>query len=147
VRKADPAPGRASARQPGGQQRPVQFLALKITVFVVLCLLPFLGLLRLAMAGHPSVLAVYALMSLLTVGLYWHDKRQAQGQGQRTPEKLLHGAELLGGWPGALIAQQLFRHKTRKVSYQLVFWLIVALHQAFWFDQVIFAGQHLGLSF
>lgn len=36
----------------------------------------------------------------------------------RTPENTLHVAELLGGWPGALVAQQLFRHKTRKISYQ-----------------------------
>jgi hypothetical protein len=43
-------------------------------------------------------------------------------QAWRTPEKVLHASELLGGWPGALLAQQLFRHKTRKVSYQLVFW-------------------------
>lgn len=40
--------------------------------------------------------------------------------------------ELLGGWPGALIAQQKFRHKTRKVSFQVVFWAIVLVHQAFW---------------
>nr|WP_199864157.1 DUF1294 domain-containing protein [Pseudomonas sp. CFBP 8758] len=131
----------------GGQQRPVRFLALKLTAFILLCLLPFLGVLRLALAGHPVLLAVYALMSLLAAGLYWHDKRRTTVQGQRIPERLLHGVELLGGWPGALLAQQLFRHKTRKVSYQLVFWLIVALHQAFWFDQVIFAGQHLGITF
>lgn len=147
MRKAEPAPKRAQDQGRGRAQRPVQFLALKLAVFVLLCLLPFLGTLRLAMAGHPSVLAAYGLMSLLTAGLYWHDKRRATSQGQRTPEKLLHGAELLGGWPGALLAQQLFRHKTRKVSYQLVFWMIVALHQAFWFDQVIFAGQHLGITF
>lgn len=143
MRKAEQAPNRAQPTQ----QRPVHYLALKLTVFILLCLMPVLGMLRLAMAGHPSVLAVYALMSLLTAGLYWHDKRRATVQGQRTPEKLLHAAELLGGWPGALIAQQLFRHKTRKIAYQLVFWLIVALHQAFWFDQVIFAGQHLGITF
>ena len=40
--------------------------------------------------------------------------------------------ELLGGWPGALLGQRRFRHKTRKRSYQLVFWLIGALHLAAW---------------
>ncbi|WP_446731087.1 DUF1294 domain-containing protein [Pseudomonas sp. CFBP 13727] len=147
MRRAEPASRRAPSPLRGGQQRPVRFLALKLTAFILLCLLPFLGVLRLVLAGHPVLLAVYALMSLLAVGLYWHDKRRATVQGQRIPERLLHGVELLGGWPGALLAQQLFRHKTRKVSYQLVFWLIVALHQAFWFDQVIFAGQHLGITF
>ena len=35
---------------------------------------------------------------------------------------------LLGGWPGAFLAQRYFRHKTQKVSFQIVSWLIVALH-------------------
>ncbi|RXK56769.1 DUF1294 domain-containing protein [Oleiharenicola lentus] len=70
-----------------------------------------------------------ATASLITFVAYWHDKRSAQAQGWRTPEGILHLLELLGGWPGALIAQRWFRHKTVKVSYQVVFWLIVALHQ------------------
>ena len=41
---------------------------------------------------------------------------------------------ILGGWPGALVAQQCFRHKTRKLSYQLVVWLIIAAHQLVWID-------------
>lgn len=147
MRKVESASSRTPERPRQGQRGPVQFLALKLAAFILLCLLPVLGLLRLAMAGHPSVLAIYTLLSLLTVGLYWHDKRRAIAQGRRIPERLLHSAELLGGWPGALVAQQLLRHKTRKLSYQLVLWLIIALHQAFWFDQVIFAGQHLGITF
>jgi hypothetical protein len=46
----------------------------------------------------------------------------AGAPGLAHTEKVLHASELLGGWPGALLAQQLFRHKTRKVSYQLVSW-------------------------
>ena len=45
---------------------------------------------------------------------------------------LLHLLELLGGWPGGLIAQQVLRHKTRKLSYQVIFWCIVALHGLAW---------------
>lgn len=59
---------------------------------------------------------------------------QAKAGEWRIPEKGLHAIELLGGWPGALLAQQVFRHKTRKLSYQLWFWLIVAAHQAVWID-------------
>ncbi|KPZ15695.1 putative family protein [Pseudomonas syringae pv. viburni] len=62
--------------------------------------------------------------------------------GQRTPENVLHTVELLGGWPGALLAQQVFRHKTRKVSFQVVFWLIVLVHQALWIDW-LFLGKRL----
>ena len=44
----------------------------------------------------------------------------------------LHGLEAAGGWPGALVAQRVFRHKTRKRSFQIIFWLIVLAHLAFW---------------
>lgn len=76
------------------------------------------------------------------VFLYWSDKRKARADTWRTPENVLHAVELAGGWPGALLAQQVFRHKTRKVSFQLVFWLIVLMHQVFWIDQ-LFLGANL----
>lgn len=53
----------------------------------------------------------------------------------------LHALELLGGWPGALLAQQLLRHKTKKTSYQVVFWLTILMHQVYWLDQLGFSGQ------
>lgn len=78
----------------------------------------------------PVFLAIYpAGVSLLTFLLYLHDKRQARNGGWRTPESTLHLCELAGGWAAAYLAQRLFRHKTAKGSYQLVFWLIVLAHQ------------------
>jgi uncharacterized membrane protein YsdA (DUF1294 family) len=56
----------------------------------------------------------------LAFGLYWMDKRSALADRRRVPENRLHLAGLLGGWPGALLAQQMFRHKTRKASFQIV---------------------------
>jgi len=41
----------------------------------------------------------------------------------------------------------LFRHKTRKVSFQLVFWLIVLLHQAYWVDRLLLGGNYLARHF
>ncbi len=74
----------------------------------------------------------YLAMSLVTIVAYGLDKEKA-GRGEwRTAESLLHLLELGGGWPGALFAQQLFRHKTRKVGYQVVFWLIVLAHFGLW---------------
>lgn len=70
------------------------------------------------------------LMSLLTYGIYALDKNAARRQRPRVPERLLHLLALLGGWPGALIAQQRLRHKTRKPAFQIVFWLTVLLHLA-----------------
>ncbi|WP_397453519.1 DUF1294 domain-containing protein [Pseudomonas sp. NA-150] len=130
--------------QPRRRQSPVQHLRLKLCVFVVVCALPLFGALSLLARGVSALPAeAYAVMSALTFFLYWRDKRQALTAGWRTPEKLLHGAELLGGWPGALLAQQSLRHKTRKVSYQVVFWLIVVLHQVFWIDRLLMGGRFL----
>lgn len=119
----------------------MRYPRLKLLAFVLLCLLPLGGALKVWLVGQAWLPALaYGLASLVCAGLYWHDKRQAQAQGQRIPEKLLHLVELLGGWPGALVAQQLCRHKTRKLSYQVVFWLIVLVHQVVWVDW-LFLGQ------
>jgi uncharacterized membrane protein YsdA (DUF1294 family) len=72
-----------------------------------------------------SVVAAYGGVSLLVFVMYWIDKRAAKRGVQRTAENTLHLFELCCGWPGALMAQQVFRHKTRKGSYQFVFWLVV----------------------
>ena len=80
----------------------------------------------------PQELKLYlitiSVMSLATLCTYWWDKRQAKLDRWRTPEKTLHMLALLGGWPGAIFAQRYFRHKTRKVSFQIVSWMIAALH-------------------
>ncbi|MFZ5493406.1 MAG: DUF1294 domain-containing protein [Pseudomonadota bacterium] len=43
----------------------------------------------------------------------------------RTPESTLHLLGLAGGWPGALLAQQLLRHKSSKPSFVAMFWVTV----------------------
>ncbi|MBP8293543.1 MAG: DUF1294 domain-containing protein [Caldilineaceae bacterium] len=75
-------------------------------------------------------------INLAAFGLYGYDKSAAQAGGLRVPERVLHGLELFGGTPGAFIAQRVFHHKTRKVSYRIVFWLIFAVQVAviaWWF--------------
>ena len=71
---------------------------------------------------------VVALLCVATFIAYALDKHAAQGNAWRIPEANLHLLELAGGWPGALLAQQLLRHKTSKRSYRAVFWVMVALH-------------------
>lgn len=80
----------------------------------------------------PWVSQVYLAMSLATMVAYGLDKEKATRSEWRTSESVLHLLELAGGWPGALLAQQLFRHKTRKVSFQVFFWLVVVLHLGVW---------------
>ena len=77
-------------------------------------------------------LLLYGLMSVLTAAVYSLDKRHAVRAARRIPERTLHTLELLGGWPGALAAQQVFRHKNRKPAFFLVTYLIAALHVAAW---------------
>lgn len=79
-----------------------------------------------------AVVLGYGLMSLVTFLAYVLDKRAARLGRPRTPENTLHLLELLGGWPGAFVAQRTVRHKNAKAAYQVVFWLIVALHAAAW---------------
>jgi len=70
------------------------------------------------------------IMSLVAFVAYGIDKQSAQTGKRRIPERSLHLLALLGGWPGALAGQRVFRHKTRKVSFRVAFWLVVALHLA-----------------
>lgn len=72
--------------------------------------------------------------SLAAYALYGSDKGRAQRGGWRVPEKVLHLAELIGGWPGAWVAQRRLRHKCRKLEYQVVFWLIVGIYQVAGWD-------------
>lgn len=71
---------------------------------------------------------VYAGMSALAFAFYHHDKQAAQRGDQRIPENTLQVIALLGGWPGALLAQSMLRHKNRKASFQAVFWVMVVLN-------------------
>lgn len=129
--------------KPAGEVRNLQ---LKLWVFAVLCALPLYGSMSLWLRGVSVVpLAAYGVVSLLAFLLYWSDKRKARADHWRTPENVLHAVELAGGWPGALLAQQLFRHKTRKVSFQVLFWMIVLLHQVFWIDQLFLGANLLAL--
>lgn len=75
----------------------------------------------------PAVV-VYSLMSVLAFGAYWRDKSAAQENARRTPERELHLVSVVGGWPGALLAQGLLRHKSKKQSFQLIFWITVILN-------------------
>ncbi|MCS4280927.1 cold shock and DUF1294 domain-containing protein [Stenotrophomonas rhizophila] len=90
------------------------------------------GLIAVAMWQHwPMwVPGAYLGLSVVTFAWYWHDKSAAQNDRQRTPESRLQGLALLGGWPGALMAQAMLRHKNRKASFQRVFWVAVAINIA-----------------
>ncbi|NCD25159.1 MAG: DUF1294 domain-containing protein [Deltaproteobacteria bacterium] len=74
------------------------------------------------------VLGLYVGASLAAFVAYARDKSAAENNQWRTPEKTLHLIALAGGWPGALVAQRVLRHKSRKQSFQIVFWITVILN-------------------
>jgi uncharacterized membrane protein YsdA (DUF1294 family)/cold shock CspA family protein len=81
---------------------------------------------------------IYLVMSLVTFLAYARDKTKAIKNEWRTKESTLHLLELLGGWPGALITQKIIRHKNKKSSFQVAFWMITSIHLAFWIDFIFF---------
>ena len=75
-----------------------------------------------------AVLGLYLVASVVAFMAYALDKSAARNDRWRTAEDTLHLFALLGGWPGALAAQRLLHHKSRKPSFQIVFWLTVILN-------------------
>jgi uncharacterized membrane protein YsdA (DUF1294 family)/cold shock CspA family protein len=72
--------------------------------------------------------AWYVGLSLLTYLFYRQDKAASIRGGWRTPEKQLHGLAVLGGWPGALVAQRWLRHKSTKTSFLVTFLATVVVN-------------------
>ena len=75
-----------------------------------------------------TYLIVVAGMSLVCFVAYGLDKQRAVTGSRRISERTLHLLAFFGGWPGALIGQRHFRHKTQKVSFRIVFWMLLVLH-------------------
>ncbi len=75
--------------------------------------------------GYPILVVVTSVAAFL---MYGWDKRQAKTEGWRVPEKRLHTLALLGGWPGAMLGQNYFRHKTQKTGFKVMTWAAAALH-------------------
>jgi len=87
------------------------------------------------------VILLYAWMSLFTFIVYGMDKAAARKRHWRTPESTLHLLGLVGGWPGALLAQQLLRHKISKPTFVAVHWTTAFINIA-----ALCAWQVLGLG-
>jgi uncharacterized membrane protein YsdA (DUF1294 family) len=112
--------------------------AFACVVLVLLLVLPIYALTRLAAWIDWRLLVAAPLaVSVFTFFMYRSDKQSAVDGEWRIPEVMLHFVELIGGWPGAFLAQRIVRHKISKFSYQVVFWAIVLIHQFVALDSVI----------
>ena len=110
------------------KRRGVGFASL--VLLLVLLVAPVYALSHVAAVIDWRLLVIFPLgLSLLAFVAYWSDKSRAEAGEWRVPEATLQFFGLLGGWPGAFLAQRAFRHKTSKVSFQVVFWLIVLMYQ------------------
>lgn len=89
-------------------------------------ILPSVTILRLYTAhGSLTPIAYTCLLSGVTFLYYGYDKMQARNLEWRVKEVTLHLLAAAGGWPGALAGMHYFQHKTRRTSFQVVFWGIV----------------------
>lgn len=83
--------------------------------------------LLLLLAAVGSILTSYPvvmwllLINVLTMVIYGADKMAARKGMRRVPEATLLVFGVTGGWPGAILGQQLFRHKTQKQPFKTYF--------------------------
>ena len=74
------------------------------------------------------VIAYGVVVSILCFVAYAVDKGRAKGDRRRVSERALLLLGLVGGWPGAILAQRWLRHKTRKPAFRRAFWTTVVLN-------------------
>lgn len=122
-----PPPARAAAPAPSAS-RPAGPGSNRLLVIPVFALL--LGLLHWQQPLPRPVPLLYGALSTALFLVYGLDKWAARKGQSRVAEGSLHLIALMGGWPGALLGQQLFRHKTAKPSFLRLTWAMVALNIA-----------------
>lgn len=95
-----------------------------------------------------KILLGYFCISIITFLAYAFDKSKAQRGVWRTKESTLHLFSLIGGWPGAAVAQQFLRHKSQKRAFRMVFWLtsIVNATGLVWLH-VVSDGQYMTMFY
>ena len=122
-RKAAESPRRRFARRILAGRRPASFDYLAIIAFFLVYVF-----VSVAWPMPPWVLGVYLVTSILSFIVYAVDKTAATSGGWRISESSLLALGIIGGWPGAIVGQQAFRHKTRKAGFRSVFWGTVILN-------------------
>ncbi|MGI0118493.1 DUF1294 domain-containing protein [Zooshikella sp. RANM57] len=88
----------------------------------------FIGYLIFAHKVSYYISILYAILSLVAFFMYKVDKSAAEKGSWRISENTLQLLSILGGWPGAMLGQQVFNHKTKKKPFQVVFWFSILLN-------------------
>ncbi|RMZ66751.1 hypothetical protein GMOD_00002115 [Pyrenophora seminiperda CCB06] len=118
-------------RGPRPRHRPITIATVLGTASLIL---PTVTILRLyVISRFPVYTFLYAsAISGITFLFYGYDKMQARNLEWRVRETTLHTLALIGGWPGALAGMHYFQHKTKKTSFQVIFWAIVLGWEGVW---------------
>jgi len=141
-RKLEPIvhrPGRLTPRPPGPPPRSGRLGFLAIAGFVGIYVL--VNLIRPFPLWVPLL---YLGASVLCFVAYAVDKSASQRGGWRVPESTLLALGVIGGWPGAIVGQQVFRHKTIKSRFRVAFWLTVLLNLGYFLLLAWLAIEFLG---
>ncbi len=106
-------------------------------------LISFALIVSFLLAYTPLIIPLgFLFMSATSFIFYARDKYAAIHYQWRIPENTLHILSLLGGWPGAIIAQQTLRHKNIKSAFQIKFWLVMIINTVFF----VWLHSHKGQS-
>jgi len=89
------------------------------------------------------VLYLYSILSIVSIAFYQIDKFAAQQGHWRTTEKFLQLLSLIGGWPGAIVMQQLLKHKSKKLSFRLKHFVMVAINLLRFYWMLTGQGQSI----
>lgn len=82
-----------------------------------------------AIGWLPAALTLYYfILSGFTFLIYGLDKLLALSEKRRISEKTLQVLALFGGWPGAYLGQEVFRHKISKQVFRRTFFLLVFIN-------------------
>ncbi len=100
-------------------------IILSIVPFVVAALLALI--VNVLLPGLSLVWSWILGVSVASFFTYGYDKAIAGRNVTRVPEVVLHLLTLFGGTLGSFLGMQIFRHKTQKKSFQIVFWVIVVI--------------------
>jgi len=77
--------------------------------------------------GIRFLYAYLIAVNLTTFASYGSDKHRAVSNSSRIPEIVLHLLALAGGSGAALLAQVIFRHKTKKCPFRIIFIAIILI--------------------
>lgn len=119
-----------------GNKKSNRGLKQKIVSIILFCSFAYVLFVLFNSTSIPlELVGLYAVMSIIAFIIYAKDKNAAESGEWRTSENTLHTLSLLGGWPGAAIAQSFLRHKSKKASFRFTYWITVMANcgALYWF--------------